>query len=113
MMRIQPTPALSGSPVPSLGRAGAWPTAAVKIATTVALLRLRFKLTVPGKHERLLSGWYAVVFGSVQAPNPALAAKVHVTLALTGGKVVATAQTDAGVPASTSPGLQVGALCAQ
>jgi superfamily II DNA or RNA helicase len=42
------------SPVPSLGRAGAWPTAAVKVATTVALLRLRFKLTVRGKHERLL-----------------------------------------------------------
>ena len=42
------------SPIPSLGRAGAWPTAAVKVATTVALLRQRFKLTVRGKHERLL-----------------------------------------------------------
>jgi hypothetical protein len=65
-----------------------------------------------GKHERLLSGWYAVVFGSVKAPDAGLGAKVHVTLALARGKVVATAQTDAGVPASASPGLQVGALCA-
>jgi hypothetical protein len=44
----------SDSPVPSLGRAGAWPTTAVEVATTVALLRLRFKLTVRGKQERLL-----------------------------------------------------------
>ena len=42
------------SPVPSLGRAGAWPTPAVKIVTTVALLRLRYKLTVRGRSERLL-----------------------------------------------------------
>jgi hypothetical protein len=28
------------SPVPSLGRAGAWPTPAVKTVTTIALLRL-------------------------------------------------------------------------
>jgi superfamily II DNA or RNA helicase len=42
------------SPVPSLGRAGAWPTTAVKTATTVALLRLRFKLTVRGRKERML-----------------------------------------------------------
>jgi hypothetical protein len=65
-----------------------------------------------GKHERLLGGWYAVVFGSAKAPDVGLAAKVHVTLALAGGKVVATVQTDAGVPASASPGVQVGALCA-
>lgn len=44
----------SASPVSSLGRAGAWPTAAVKVVTTVTLLRLRFKLTVRGKQERLL-----------------------------------------------------------
>ena len=43
---------------------------------------------------------------------PRSATKVHVSLALAGGKVVATAQTDAGVPASASPELQVGALCA-
>jgi len=44
----------ASSPVPSLGRAGAWPTAAVKVVTTVALLRLRYKLTVHGRRERLL-----------------------------------------------------------
>jgi hypothetical protein len=32
-----------------LGRAGAWPTSAVRSVTTLALLRLRFKLTVHGK----------------------------------------------------------------
>jgi superfamily II DNA or RNA helicase len=41
-------------PLPALGRAGAWPTAAVTTATTVLLLRLRFKLTVRGRRERLL-----------------------------------------------------------
>jgi superfamily II DNA or RNA helicase len=40
--------------VPALGRAGAWPTSAVNIMTTVALLRFRFKLTVAGRRERLL-----------------------------------------------------------
>jgi hypothetical protein len=44
----------TASPVPALGRAGAWPTPAVKVMTTVALIRLRFKLTVHGRHERLL-----------------------------------------------------------
>jgi superfamily II DNA or RNA helicase len=42
------------SPVPPLGRAGAWPTPAVKVMTTVALIRLRFKLSVRGRSERLL-----------------------------------------------------------
>jgi superfamily II DNA or RNA helicase len=42
------------SPVPPLGRAGAWSTTAVKTATTVTLLRLRFKLTVHNRRERLL-----------------------------------------------------------
>ena len=42
------------SPVPSLGRAGAWPTTAVKAVTTVVLLRLRYKLTIHGRRERLL-----------------------------------------------------------
>ena len=64
-----------------------------------------------GKNERLLSGWYAVVFATAKAPSDALGAKVHVSLSLTGGKVVALVQTDPGVPASASPGLQVGALC--
>jgi superfamily II DNA or RNA helicase len=42
------------SAVQSVGRAGAWPTAVVRTVTTVALLRLRFKLTVHGRRERLL-----------------------------------------------------------
>jgi hypothetical protein len=44
----------ASSPVPSLGRTGAWPTAAVRAVTTVALLRLRYKLTIHGRRERLL-----------------------------------------------------------
>lgn len=44
----------ASSPVPSLGRAGAWPTTAVRAVTTVALLRLRYKLSVYGRRERLL-----------------------------------------------------------
>lgn len=44
----------SSSPVPSLGRAGAWPTPSVKTVTTVALLRLRYKLIVRGRSERML-----------------------------------------------------------
>jgi hypothetical protein len=44
----------SSAPISSLGRAGAWPTAAVKSVTTILLLRLRFKLTVHGRRERLL-----------------------------------------------------------
>lgn len=37
-----------------LGRLGAWPSPAVSVMTTVALLRLRFKLTIHGKKEQLL-----------------------------------------------------------
>ncbi|MGH6847626.1 MAG: hypothetical protein ACREC0_09350 [Methylocella sp.] len=44
----------SSAPISSLGRIGAWPTAAVKSVTTILLLRLRFKLTVHGRRERLL-----------------------------------------------------------
>jgi superfamily II DNA or RNA helicase len=44
----------AASPVPSLGRAGAWQTPAVKTVTTVALLRLRYKLNVHGRSERML-----------------------------------------------------------
>ena len=40
--------------VAPLGRTGAWPTAAVKSVTTVLLLRLRYKLTIHGRRERLL-----------------------------------------------------------
>lgn len=42
------------APASSLGRVGAWPTSAVKSMTTILLLRLRFKLTVHGRRERLL-----------------------------------------------------------
>ena len=38
----------------TVGRLGAWPTPAVPAATIVALLRLRFKLTVHARKERLL-----------------------------------------------------------
>jgi superfamily II DNA or RNA helicase len=44
----------SSSPVPSLGRAGAWPTPSAKTVTIVALLRLRYKLIVRGRSERML-----------------------------------------------------------
>jgi hypothetical protein len=37
-----------------IGRVGAWPTAAVQQMTQVALLRVRFKLTVHARKERLL-----------------------------------------------------------
>ena len=42
------------SGVPSLGRIGVWPTTAVQTITTIALLRLRFKLVVHGRREKLL-----------------------------------------------------------
>ena len=46
--------ALDGSGHDRLGRVGAWPTNVVVVMTIVALLRLRFKLTVHGRDERLL-----------------------------------------------------------
>src|SRR6516165_12150962 len=50
------------SPLPSLGRAGAWRTPTVKTVTTVALLRLRYKLTVRGRSERMLLAEEAATF---------------------------------------------------
>jgi hypothetical protein len=44
----------SAATLPALGRTGAWPTDQVRTVTTVLLLRLRFKLTVHGRRERLL-----------------------------------------------------------
>jgi len=41
-------------PLPSLGRTGAWQTAAVKSVTTIVALRLRYKLIVHGRRERML-----------------------------------------------------------
>ena len=63
----------ASSSVPSLGRAGAWPTTAVKTVTTVALLRLRYKLTVHGRKERLLVAEEATTFASdVSEPSRVL-----------------------------------------
>jgi len=45
---------IGASLVSPIGRAGAWLTPAVKTITTLALLRLRFKLIVRGRKERLL-----------------------------------------------------------
>jgi hypothetical protein len=42
------------SPVPPLGRVGAWPSRAVNSLTTLLLLRLRHKLAVHARRERLL-----------------------------------------------------------
>ena len=42
------------SPMQQLGRVGAWPTPGVKTLTTLLLLRLRHKLTVHARRERLL-----------------------------------------------------------
>jgi hypothetical protein len=44
----------NSSSVKSLGRTGAWSTSSVKTITIVVLLRLRYKLTVHGRRERLL-----------------------------------------------------------
>jgi superfamily II DNA or RNA helicase len=44
----------ASSPVPPIGRAGAWPTPAVKAVTALALLRFRFKLIIHARRERLL-----------------------------------------------------------
>ena len=44
----------SALPGSGIGRVGAWPTGAVRRKTLIALLRLRFKLTVHGRRERLL-----------------------------------------------------------
>ncbi|WGS18956.1 MULTISPECIES: DEAD/DEAH box helicase [unclassified Bradyrhizobium] len=51
----------SSGPLPSLGRAGVWPTPAVKTVTTVAALRLRYKLIVHGRRERMLLAEEAVM----------------------------------------------------
>ena len=46
--------ALDSSAHDKLGRVGAWATPAVKVMTMVALLRLRFKLTIHGRREKVL-----------------------------------------------------------
>ena len=64
------------SPCPGLGigRVGAWPTAAVQQMTRVALLRIRFKLTVHARKERLLLAEEAAL------------------VAIQGGRIVATGE---------------------
>jgi superfamily II DNA or RNA helicase len=44
----------ASAPVEPMGRTGAWPAAGMASLTTVLLLRLRFKLTIHGRRERLL-----------------------------------------------------------
>lgn len=63
--------ALSGL---GIGRVGAWPTPAVQQMTRVALLRIRFKLTVHARKERLLLAEEAAL------------------VAVQGGKIVASAE---------------------
>lgn len=62
----------SSSPIPPIGRTGAWPTPAVNAITTLALLRLRFKLVIRARRERLLvvEEAAAIAFeGSATAPS--------------------------------------------
>jgi hypothetical protein len=40
--------------LPPLGRTGAWISSKVKTITTISLLRLRFKLIIHGRRERML-----------------------------------------------------------
>jgi superfamily II DNA or RNA helicase len=63
--------ALDASAHERIGRIGAWPTPAVSALTTLALLRLRFKLTVHGRRERVLlvEEANAVAFGPDLAPT--------------------------------------------
>jgi superfamily II DNA or RNA helicase len=63
--------ALSGL---GIGRVGAWPTTAVQQVTRLALLRIRFKLTVHARRERLLLTEEAAV------------------VAMQGGKIVASSE---------------------
>ncbi len=74
--------ALSGL---DLGRVGAWPTHGVTLKTTVALLRLRFKLTVHGRRERLLlaeeAALVAVVGGKIVATGEAVRIMLATTAA--------------------------------
>lgn len=71
----------ASSPLEPLGRVGAWPTTGVRTLTTVLLLRLRHKLTVHGRRERLLlaeeSG--ALAFEAA-APQPRLVGEAALSL---------------------------------
>ncbi len=64
------------------------------------------------KGEHLVGGWQAVAFDTLnQAPNPEIAAFVHVALTVGDASVVATVRTDRGMPPSEFPEVQVGAVC--
>lgn len=71
----------ASSPVPPLARAGVWPTAAVDAATTVVLLRIRHKLTVHARRERLLLAEEAtaLAFRGV-SPEPVLTGEEAIAL---------------------------------
>jgi hypothetical protein len=66
-----------------------------------------------GKGERLVGGWQAVAFKADTAPSPALQGKVHTTLATGDGRMLISVLTDAGLPGSAFPEVQVGAVCAK
>jgi hypothetical protein len=66
-----------------------------------------------GKGEHLLDAWQSVAFAASTAPSPELANKVHVTLTIAHGAVVASIRTDAGMPAVAQPKVQIGAVCAK
>jgi ERCC4-related helicase len=74
----------NSTPTSPLGRVGAWATASVTSVTTILLLRLRFKLTIHGRRERLLlveeAGALAFDMSSTEATaagEPALAMLNH------------------------------------
>lgn len=60
----------AASTIEPLGRAGAWPTRAVKVATTVALLRLRYKLMVRGRERMLLTEEAAALAWGPEQSSP-------------------------------------------
>jgi hypothetical protein len=83
------------SPVSPLGRVGAWPTRGVKTLTTVLLLRLRHKLTVHARRERLLlaeeAGALAFEANAV-APKPVGQAALELLEHSAGGDLAAVAR---------------------
>ena len=62
-----------------IGRVGAWPTLAVERMTRIVLLRIRFKLTIHTRSERLLLAEEAAI---VALQNEALVASEEAALAL-------------------------------
>jgi hypothetical protein len=90
-----------------------------KIDRWMTYVKLKAGKTVTGsrtcgkKGERLIGGWQAIAFDTLnQPPNPELAAKIHVELTVGDVRVVASIRTDKGMPDSAFPEVQVGAVCA-